>query len=60
MTGERFDVDGLAAVRWEMDGEALHVEVTVPEGTEAVLRLPGRDDETVGAGTHVRALVGTA
>ena len=51
---------GLAAVHSEMDGDALRIEVTVPEGTEAVLRLPGRDDETVGAGTHVRALVGTA
>ncbi|SFS13084.1 alpha-L-rhamnosidase [Microbacterium sp. cf046] len=45
---------GSAAVRWELDGSALRVEVTVPEGTEAVLRLPGRADETVGAGTHVR------
>ena len=32
----------------------LRVEVTVPEGVEAVLRLPGRADETVGSGTHVR------
>ena len=41
---------GRAAVRWDLDGSDLRVEVTVPEGTEAVLRLPGRDDETVGSG----------
>ena len=45
---------GLAAVRWDLDGADLQVEITVPEGTEAVLRLPGRDDETLGAGTHTR------
>ena len=51
---------GRAAVRWDLDGSELRVEVTVPEGAEAVLRLPGRAEETVGSGTHVRALVGTA
>jgi len=45
---------GRAAVRWEREDSGLRVEVTVPTGAEAVLRLPGREDETVGAGTHVR------
>ncbi len=45
---------GLAAVRWDLEGGDLRVEVTVPEGSEAVLRLPGRGDETIGAGTHRR------
>ncbi|MBW9121867.1 family 78 glycoside hydrolase catalytic domain [Microbacterium trichothecenolyticum] len=45
---------GLAAVRWDIDGEDLRVEVTVPDGTEAVLRLPGRADETLAAGRHTR------
>jgi alpha-L-rhamnosidase len=49
---------GLAAVRWELDGSALRVEVTVPEGAEAVLRLPGRPDESVGPGIHARLTTG--
>ncbi len=47
---------GLAAVRWERDGSALRVQMTVPEGAEAVLRLPGHEDETVGHGIHVRLM----
>ncbi|MFG6492978.1 family 78 glycoside hydrolase catalytic domain [Microbacterium sp. P03] len=45
---------GRASVRWDLEGTDLRVEVTVPAGTEAVLRLPGREEETVGEGTHVR------
>lgn len=45
---------GRATIRWDLDGDDLRVEVTVPEGAEAVLRLPGRTDETVGSGIHVR------
>ena len=45
---------GLAAVRWDVEGAELRVEVTVPDGTEAVLRLPGVADETVAPGIHVR------
>jgi alpha-L-rhamnosidase len=47
---------GRAAVRWVLDGCEMRVEVTVPEGAEAVLRLPGRADETVGPGIHVRLM----
>ena len=47
---------GRAAVRWDLAGGALRVEVTVPAGAEAVLRLPGREDEIVGSGTHVRTV----
>jgi alpha-L-rhamnosidase len=45
---------GRAAVRWDLDGADLRVEAIVPEGAEAVLRVAGLDDETIGAGTHVR------
>jgi len=45
---------GTAAVRWELDGDDLGVQVTVPDGTEAVLRLPGRDDEMLAPGVHKR------
>ena len=45
---------GRAAVRWDLDGSELRVELVVPDGTQAVLRLPGADDETVGPGAHVR------
>ena len=45
---------GRAAVRWDLDGSDLRVELIVPDGTQAVLRLPGNDDETVGPGAHLR------
>ncbi|GAA3910323.1 alpha-L-rhamnosidase [Microbacterium invictum] len=45
---------GTVAVHWELDGADLRAEVSVPAGTEAVLRLPGRDDEVVSAGIHTR------
>lgn len=47
---------GRVRVEWRhADGE-LGVDVEVPEGVEAVVRLPGRPDEVVGAGQHrVRA-----
>ncbi len=51
---------GHAAVRWDLDGARLRVEVVVPEGSEGVLRLPGRGDETIGPGAHVRTVTITA
>ncbi|NUP73066.1 MAG: family 78 glycoside hydrolase catalytic domain [Sinomonas sp.] len=46
---------GLASVRWELTEEdAVRVAITIPEGTEAVLRLPGTEDELLGAGHHER------
>lgn len=45
---------GLVEVRWERGDDRLSVEVTVPEGAQGVLRLPGRVDEVVEAGTHRR------
>lgn len=47
---------GLAGVRWDVEGPQLRVEVTVPAGTEATLRLPGLVDETVAPGTHIRTV----
>ncbi|GAA3336706.1 glycoside hydrolase family 78 protein [Curtobacterium pusillum] len=45
-------VHGHVAVRWELvDGE-LVVRATVPDGVTAVVRLPGLDEQRVGAGTH--------
>ena len=46
---------GRAAVRWDLMDAGMRVEVTVPTGAEAVLRLPGRKEEVLGAGAHVRA-----
>ena len=43
---------GPAAVHWEIEGERMSVRATIPEGTTAVVRLPGADEVTVGAGTH--------
>ena len=45
---------GKASVRWELTGDGLAVDVTVPDGSTAVLRLPGAGDETLATGTHQR------
>ncbi|WP_394525517.1 family 78 glycoside hydrolase catalytic domain [Paenarthrobacter nicotinovorans] len=45
---------GEASVYWEMDEELLRITTTVPR--EAVLRLPGRDDEIVPAGSYERVV----
>lgn len=43
---------GRLAVSWELDGEELALQATVPAGTTAVIRLPGRAEKQVGEGTH--------
>jgi alpha-L-rhamnosidase len=45
---------GPASVPWEVEGDSLHVTVDVPDGTEAVLQLPGPDDEILAPGRHTR------
>ncbi len=45
---------GRAAVRWELADGRLVVDLTVPGGATAVLRLPGTEDETLDSGTHHR------
>jgi alpha-L-rhamnosidase len=47
---------GPASIHWDKSGGRLNVTATVPEGAEAVLRLPGTADETVGAGRHERSI----
>jgi alpha-L-rhamnosidase len=43
---------GRAAVRWELAGGRLEVEVTVPAGTTASVELPGTEPVEVGSGRH--------
>ncbi|WP_432510081.1 family 78 glycoside hydrolase catalytic domain [Kineococcus sp. SYSU DK001] len=43
---------GNLAVRWEQGEAGLSVDVEVPAGTTAVLRLPGEADRELPAGTH--------
>ena len=43
---------GDVAVRWERTEGRLEVDVTVPPNSEAVVRLPGREDERVRSGAH--------
>ncbi|WP_337063001.1 family 78 glycoside hydrolase catalytic domain [Kineococcus sp. G2] len=43
---------GRLAVHWRLEGGQLSAEVTVPEGTTAVLRLPGEGERELPAGTH--------
>ena len=45
---------GRAAVAWNRDERGMTVEIEVPEGSSAVIRLPGLADETVGSGSHTR------
>ena len=45
---------GEAAIAWRIEDGSLHIEVTVPVGTEAVLDLDGADEEVVGPGIHSR------
>jgi alpha-L-rhamnosidase len=41
------------ATDWSLtDDGVLALRVDVPEGVEAVVRLPGADDVEVGAGSH--------
>lgn len=43
---------GEASVSWERDGGVLSVDVTVPVGANALVRLPASDEQTVGHGHH--------
>lgn len=43
---------GTLACHWELDDGRLVVDVEVPDGITAVLRLPGRPEETLIAGAH--------
>jgi alpha-L-rhamnosidase len=43
---------GRAAIAWRIDGGTLHVEVTVPTGSDATVVLPSGDTFEVGSGTH--------
>ncbi|MDR6976003.1 hypothetical protein J2X68_002691 [Streptomyces sp. 3330] len=54
MNGRRASED-LLTPGWSSYADGIcTVAVTVPEGAEAVLRLPDTAEETVGAGRHVR------
>lgn len=44
---------GLARVHWTVDGRVLHLEVTIPVGTTAVVRDRAGEDIVLGEGTHV-------
>ncbi len=44
---------GRVATSWSVDARhVLPVDVTVPEGVTALLRLPGTADRVLGAGDH--------
>jgi alpha-L-rhamnosidase len=43
---------GELSVRWGIHEGGLDVEVSVPPGTTAVVRLPGQEDHQVGHGSH--------
>lgn len=49
-------VRGTLEVRYRVTGPAVVLELTVPVGSEAILRLTGRDDEILGAGWHERTV----
>lgn len=43
---------GRAAIAWRIENGRLHVDVTVPTGSDAVVELPGADPVAVGSGRH--------
>lgn len=43
---------GRASVAWELADDGLHLEVTVPTGTGAVVELPNGGRHTLGPGAH--------
>ncbi|MFD0561481.1 alpha-L-rhamnosidase C-terminal domain-containing protein [Kitasatospora saccharophila] len=43
---------GTAAISWQLTGEVLTAELTVPPGCQAVLELPDRPHRLLGPGTH--------
>lgn len=45
-------VRGVIELRLRRDGSRLDLELAVPVGAEAVVRLPGSPEQTVGAGRH--------
>ncbi|GAA3628966.1 glycoside hydrolase family 78 protein [Kineosporia mesophila] len=44
---------GTASAGWRRDGDVIVVEATVPTGTTATVRLPGRESVEVASGHHV-------
>jgi alpha-L-rhamnosidase len=43
---------GTVSVDWRVEGGTFTVDVVVPDGAPALLRLPGAEDVELGAGTH--------
>jgi alpha-L-rhamnosidase len=44
---------GTIATDWSLDGDGrLNLQLEVPEGVEAQVRLPGGTEKVVGAGRH--------
>ena len=45
---------GLAECRWSIRGQTIEVNIIVPPNTAAIVRLPGKESESleVGSGTH--------
>ena len=43
---------GEIAVNWKKENEKFMLDVDVPVGTTAVLKLPGKEAQTVGSGHY--------
>lgn len=52
--------NGRAAISWRIDRGELTAELVVPDGADAVVRLPGAPEETVGPGIHHRTVKGAS
>lgn len=50
--GDLVTPHGRVDIRWERTGSVLIVDVSVPAGTSAILRLSNHDDLPLGAGRH--------
>jgi alpha-L-rhamnosidase len=47
---------GRVSVDWRIDEDGMQVDVEVPEGATAVLRLPGADDIELAAGKRTESV----
>jgi alpha-L-rhamnosidase len=43
---------GLVTSEWQRAGQSVRLDVSVPVGTWATIRLPGRRDQRVPSGTY--------
>jgi alpha-L-rhamnosidase len=52
VTGAYRTPRGLVTSRWERSGSTVRLDVSIPVGARATVRLPGRADERISSGSY--------